>query len=50
MSKTDKLVMRLLSRPKDFTYNELKKYYCRLGIKRCKEQVRGFAFRKKPIK
>jgi len=31
MSKTDKLIIRLLSYPKDFTYNELKTLLISLG-------------------
>ena len=31
MSKVDKLIMRLLSYPKDFTYNELKKLLASFG-------------------
>lgn len=31
MSKDDKLIKRLLSKPKDFTYNELRKLLTHLG-------------------
>ena len=33
MSKSDKLIIRLLSRPKDFTYNELKTLLLSFGYK-----------------
>ncbi|MDR1198393.1 MAG: type II toxin-antitoxin system HicA family toxin [Prevotellaceae bacterium] len=31
MTKTDKLLVRLLSRPKDFTYNELRTFLSTFG-------------------
>ena len=37
MSKSDKLVIRFLSRPKDFTYNELKTLLLSFGY----EEVQG---------
>jgi len=33
VSKSDKLIIRLLSRPKDFTYNELKTLLLSFGYK-----------------
>ena len=33
MSKSDKLILRFLSRPKDFTYNELKTLLLSFGYK-----------------
>ncbi|MBU1627588.1 type II toxin-antitoxin system HicA family toxin [bacterium] len=36
MSQSDKLLKKLLSKPKDFTYNELKTLLRRLGYKEAK--------------
>ena len=36
MSKSDKLLLRLLSHPKDFTYNELKTLLLSFGYKEIK--------------
>jgi hypothetical protein len=41
MSKIDKLIQRLLSRPKDFTYNELVKILNHFGYQEVKKGKTG---------
>jgi hypothetical protein len=50
MSKAEKLLVRLLSRPKDFTYTELKTALTSLGYVEEQSTGSGICFKSKTLK